>query len=564
MVKRQICNQALIIFIIISFFVSFAGISLNYSQETEYTQHRGEKIPEIAQDPIPYGAISQNISSVYRLFESINFTLNTFDFTGANYTKMQISFTNGSIKEFDMKYIGGDDFLGIYKPPYNAPLGMQNVSFLIYNETNHLLNTHTTYRNFTIYTNYLINLYNSENQLSSEYYINDTIYAELLVSNFKSYNFTWNTTIVNSLDQFVQYDTVNFERDINQFNILLKNETFNRNQFYYVQLNMTDKISGRKETAYYPFYVRNNKPRFISPINVSPEEVFRTEDFTISFNVTDIENKAEDLTPYMTIYDAKGAEVISNNLIDYDSNNLFSETFSIGAGRPVGKYKVNITLIDTNYDFSTKSAYFTVKNNPPEIHSYSINGLNMDQPISIFYSRDLVFSFNVSDIEGVTYVKVALFGENDEWYNITRNYFGENTEITIRTFDLTGELWYVYIYVIDTDGMVIGLTEDYDKAPQAIRIIPDIVGYYLPWILFFGGIIFGLLLGVVIAYTYFKSKGKPQKITTKKKEMQIKKPKKKKMKEVPIKEEPEEEHIGESKPEKIKEEIPQRKIKRKL
>ncbi|MFX0038168.1 MAG: hypothetical protein ACFFCY_14095 [Promethearchaeota archaeon] len=563
MVKRRICNKALIFFIIISFLVSFAGISLNNSQSLNYTQNEEKKVPEIAQDPIAYWAISQNATRIYRLFESINFTLNTFDFSGANYTKMEISFTNGSIREFDMTFIGDDEFLGIYTPKYNAPLGMQNVSFLIYNETNQLLNSHITYRNFTIETNFLVNLYNSENKLSSEYYINETLYTEIMVNNFNSYDFTWNTTIVNSLDELVQENTINFEKNINQFRILLKNETFNKNQFYYVQLNMTDKISGRMETAYYPFYVRNNKPKFISPINISPNEVFRASDFTISFNVTDIESKPEDLTATMSLYTSQGARIIYDT-IDYDSNNLFSETFFIGASRPIGKYRVNITLSDSHFESTSKETYFNVKNNPPEIHSYNINGLDMNQAISIFYSRDLVFTFNVSDVEGVAYVKVALFNENDEWYNITRTYIGENTEITIRTFALIGELWYVYMYVIDTDGVVIGLTEDYDKAPQAIRIVPDIVGYYLPWILFFGGISFGLLLGVIIAYTYFKSKGEPQKITTRKKEMKVKKSKKKKIKTLPIKEEAEEDQIEEQKPEKEKEEIPQRKIKRKL
>jgi hypothetical protein len=281
---------------------------------------------------------------------------------------------------------------------------------------------------------------------------------------------------------------------------------------------MTDRLLGKRGTAYFPFYVRNNNPLIISRLNLSPEEVLRTEDFTISFNVTDIESKSEDLVPWMYIYDAEG-ELVIQNQIAFDSNNLFSETFNIPANRPIGKYKVNVTLIDPNGGTSSKSTYLIVKNNAPEINSYTINGLSMDKPISVFYGRNLVFSFNLSDTEGLAYVKVALLSANNEWFNLTRTYIGENTEITIRTFDLIGGNWYVYIYVIDSDGAVVSLTDDYDKAPQAIQIIPDVVSYYLPWILIFGGVILGILLGIIATYSYFKSRSEIQRTPPKKKEI---------------------------------------------
>lgn len=565
MVTRRVQNKALILFIVMSFFLGFASISLNNSQVINYTQKLEQKMPEIAQPALSYGTISQNATKIYRLFESVNFTINTFNLGDVDNAKMQISFSNGSTKFFDMIFIGNNKFRCEYRPEYNAPLGFQNVSFLVYNDTQ-LINSHTTYTNFTIDTNYMVNLYDELYEISFEYYIEDILNAHIKVWNLSNYDFTWNTTIVDSLDESIQNNTISFERNIVQFTVPLKNETFRKNQFYYIQLNMTDKNLGRKETAYFPFYVRNNQPIIASPINLSPEEVFRTDDFTISFNATDIESKSEDLIPWMYIYDAEG-ELVRHNRIAFDSNNFFSETFNIPADSPIGKYRVNVTLTDTHGAFSSKVIFLTVKNNAPEIHSYSINGLNMDQTISIFYGRNLVFSFNVSDTEGVAYVKVALLNENNEWFNITRTYIGENTEITIRTFDLIDGIWYVYIYVIDSDGTVISLTDDYDKAPQGIRIIPDIISYYLPWILFFGGISFGLLLGIVAAYSYFKSRGEPQRITPKKKEMSAKKPStKKKVKAKPSKEEPEKKEIEELKPEKEKEkeEVPQRKIKRKL
>ncbi len=562
MVTRRIQKRVIFFFILTGFILSFASISLNNSHLINNTPDNEPLTPELAAQPtpLPYWAITRNTTRVYRLFDTVNITINTFDFPDADYAKMQISFSNGSSKLFDMVNVATNRFNYKYCPNYNAPLGFQNVSFLIYNVTHQLVNTHTTYTNFTILTNYMVNLN------SSQYYIEDTLYAEILVSNFSSYDFTWNTTIVDSLEISNQNDIINFDRNTIQFTVPLLNDTFGKNKFYYIQLNMTDRLSGRRETAYFPFYVRNNKPLISSSINLSPEEVFRTEDFTISFNTTDIESYSEDLIPWMYIYDAEG-ELVIQNRIEFDSNNLFSETFNIPANRPIGKYRVNVTLTDPHGGFSIKSTYLIVKNNAPEIHSYTINGLNMDEAISVFYGRNLVFSFNVSDVEGLAYVKVALLNANDEWFNITRAYIGENTEITIRTFDLIDGIWYVYLYVIDSDGAVVSLTDDYSKAPQAIRIIPDVISYYLPWILIFGGVSLGLLLGIVATYSYFKSRSEVQRITPKKKEITDRKPvTKKKIKGKPSKEEPEKKEIEEVTPEKEKdkEDMPQRKIKRKL
>jgi hypothetical protein len=513
-------------------------------------------MPRLAQTALPYWAITRNTTNIYRLFETINITINTFDFPDTDYAKMQISFSNGSTRLFDMSNVALNSYNYKYRPEYNAPLGFQNVSFLLYNATNQLLNSHTTYTNFTILSNYMVNLN------SCQYYINDTLYAELLVCNFSAFDFTWNTSIVDSLEESTQNNIMSFSRNINQISFQLLNDTFEKNEFYYIQLNMTDRLSGRRETAYFPFYVRNNRPLIISTLNLSPEEVFRTEDFTISFNVTDIESKSEDLIPWMYIYDAEGVLVIQNQ-IAFDSNNLFSETFNIPANRPIGKYLVNVTLNDPNGGSSSKSTYLIVENNLPEINSYTINGLSMDKAISVFYGRNLVFSFNVSDIEGIAYIKVALLSENNEWFNLTRTYIGENTEITIRTFDLIGGIWNVYIYVIDSDGAVVSLTDDYNKAPQAIRIIPDVVSYYLPWILIFGGLTLGLLLGIIATYSYFKSRSEIQR--SKKKEIPSSKTvTQKKVITKPSREEPEKKETEELKPEKDKEEIPQRKIKRKL
>jgi hypothetical protein len=461
-----------------------------------------------------------------------------------------------------MNFEGNNKYSYEYIPEYDAPLGFQNVSFLIYNETSQLLNSHTTYTNFTIDTNYLVTLYDQiEGTLSSEFYIEDIVDARVKVWNISKYNydFTWNTTIVDSSKELI----LALDKNQIQYTFPVANETFiKKDHFYYIQLNMTDKNSGRKETAYFPFYVRNNDPIISSSIDLNPVEVFRTDDCTISFNATDIETLSKNLIPSIRIFDAEGNFVLQRN-IEFVSENLFSDTFAIPANKPIGQFRIELIVRDELAASYIEEIYLTVKNNPPEINSYNVNGLNMDQSISVPYGRNLVFTFNVSDIEEVSYVKIALLNGNNEWFNITRKYIGQDTEISIRTIDLIGGIWYVYIYVIDSDGSVTSLIDDYDKAPQGIRIIPDVFGDYLPWILLFAGVGIGFVVGVVIIYSYLKTKYvESQKVTPKKKEITKKPIAKKKVK----KEELERKDIEEPEPIKEEEEegVPKRKIKRKL
>jgi hypothetical protein len=329
---------------------------------------------------------------------------------------------------------------------------------------------------------------------------------------------------------------------------------------------MTDKNTGIRKTAYFPFSVLNNDPTIISEVVFSSDEVLRTEECTISFNATDIESLSKNLQPIMNVYDARG-RFLFQHTIDYESGDLFSHTFTIPENKPIGNYRIEVAIADEHSGTDSKEASISVINNPPEIHSYTVNGQSMDQSISVPYGRNLVFSFNVSDIEGVSYVKVALLDVNSEWFNITRAYIGEDTEINIRTVDLISGTWFAYIYVIDSDGATTSLIDDYDMAPQGITIIPDIVSSYLPWILLFMGIGVGILLGIVIVYSYLKTKfTESQKLIHKKKEISPKKaPTKKRVKTKPIEKESAKKEIEDIKAgEEEKEGISKRKIKRQL
>ena len=555
-------------FILFGFCLNSILISLDDFQTINYEDNEIEGFinPKLAA-ALKYSDILPNATKIYRLFESINFTIDTsIDFPDAENITMEIQFSNNSVRNYDMDQVEINEFYYEYIPEYNAPLEVQNVSFYIYNDTDTLLNDHTTYTNFTIHSN-CIAWFNS-----SEYSIGDTLYAELMVNNFTSnfidYGFQWDLTIVDSMDEATQNNLLDLKSNANQFTLPVDNETFQDvNKIYYLNVNMTDIYSGKIVAAYFPFNIINSNPTIISDIDLSPDELFRTDDCLVSINATDIETIADNLIITVTIQDSEGANVVEKEL-SYNGDNLFSTSFVIPSNRPAGKYKVDITAKDSDNGIDSKSTFLTVKNNPPEIHSYEINGLSMTQGISIFYGRDLVFKFNVSDTEGVSYVKIALLNENNDWFNITRDYRGTNTEITIRTADLIGGVWYVYIYVIDTDGTVISLIDDYDMAPQGIRIVPDVLSGYISWIVFFVGLIIGVLAGIGVIYKYFKSKyGESQAVSPKRRETTSKKQvSKKKVKTKIVEEELKEEERKESIPEKeeLKEGAPKRKIKRKL
>jgi len=512
--------------------------------------------------PLSYIAINRNATKIYRLFESVNFTIDAFGFSDIDYVLMQIDFSDGTTQNYPMELSSLNKFSYEYKPPYDAPLGFQIVSFLLYNITDTLLNAHTTYSNFTIITNYMGNTNNTE------YYIGDDLYAEFTVNDFGAFQFDWNLTLVDNIIESNQKNITNFDYNAVQLTYQIMNETFfdQVNQFFYIKLNMTDKISGRTKSAYVPFKVLNSNPNIDeASLIITPPEVFRVEDFEISINVTDIEHQSKDLLVNLLIKDSQGNEVTTLQL-DHNSENNFSTQYYIRRNKPQGIYTLEISATDQNGGTSMFTTTLTVKNNPPEIHSFEINGLSMNQGISVLYGKNLVFSFNVSDVENVAYIKVALLDENNEWYNITREYIGEETRITIRTIDLISGVWYVYIYAIDFDGAVTSLTDDYDKAPQGLTIIPDVLSGYLPWIVFIIGVLIGILAGAGIVYRRFKSKFGESKVPSpKQKDVTPKQPSRKK-REKPVlpSEGSEEKDIDEVTSEDDKESVPRRKIKRKL
>jgi hypothetical protein len=131
---------------------------------------------------------------------------------------------------------------------------------------------------------------------------------------------------------------------------------------------------------------------------------------------------------------------------------------------------------------------------------------------------------------------------------------------------LLSGVWYVYIYAIDSDGAITSLTDDYDKAPQGLTIIPDVLSSYLPWVVFFIGILLGILAGAGIVYRRFKSKFGETKGQISKQKEDVSKQTSRKKKETPTvaSERSEDKDVDEVPPAGVKESVPRRKIKRKL
>ncbi len=509
-------------------------------------------------DSLDYSSIHQNATTVYRLFESIEFTINASKFTNPNYTIMQISYSNDNVENFTMEFVSGTDtnFTYIYTPRYYDPMGFQNVSFLIYNLTNSLLSSSTPITNFTITTNYLLLLD------STRYIKNDILFAELIVNDEpQPYDFNWNVTIVDNDNETIQRNLFDLGNNLNQFSFAIDDRFNFTNDLYYIKINISDASRNTKAAAYYPFQVLNSLPEIVEPsIDFSVNPLLRTEDCVLNLNVTDEDKytSPENLTVFLTIQDSTG---IQDTPIQLTNNNnwSFSTTFSIGIAKPIGGYQMHIVAEDQYGGQDNVTMAINVINNPPEIHGYYVNGFNMNQSVSVNYGEDLTFTFDVSDIENsIDYITVSLLDEEHNWYNITQKY-RPGFKITIRTEELITGIWYVYASVTDVDGATTHLHSDYGLGPQEINIIPDLLAPVLPWIGFAIGLLLGILVGVGILYKKFKTKYiEPKGVQPKKTSKPPKTvPSKKRIEKV------ESEKIEVKEREEIPK-VPQRKIKRKL
>lgn len=557
-----------LIFLIL--FSNFAGMILLKDDNSDFKQNSAvsEKVdnkftPKSANGvALNQSSIFQNTSVIRRGFDAINFTVNVSDFQYADSVEMYISFTNDSIVPFNMSRIGlTDNFTIAYAPEGSAPLGVQVVTFKILNlsldEPGE--NDQTTQRTFRIISTSMISFNNTE-YLRGEYLLGDL--------NDLSTTFNWDLSVVNSTNESQQEELFGLGHNVLQFNFEINNSFIEVNEYYYVKVDLEQISPTRTTQEYFKFFVRNRDPLILqSSVIFNPTTVFRTKVCTVSLNVTDVEYSAVNISVLMILEDPNGnslpTETLDNNLDD-----SFTTSFTISASRLAGNYRVRFEAKDPLGDIGEFETLLTVKNNPPEIDSYKINDFDTDERISVLYGEDLVFEFDVFDEEGISYITILLIDQDDEEYEISREY-EDDLEITVRTEDLVTGTWTVYVYVTDIDGETTKLDSDFDTGPQEIEIVPNLLDDVLPWVMFLIGLGIGIIGVIVTALAKRKpkileSEIPKKKTVSKKKPIKVQKPTKQKpeeaKREVP-KKEIESEEIEEQEPKTV---APKRKIKRRL
>ncbi|MHA1724648.1 MAG: hypothetical protein ACTSXH_07375 [Promethearchaeota archaeon] len=581
MKARQIIKACLLVLLLVFISFNFIFLSGVFNPQDNYTisDIDSEKKKEIltendeisplssfnGQTPLNYSNIWKNVTRpIRRYFEAINFTVNVSGYAnkGVNKTKIQILFNDGTTLTEDMTPIGNqynNTWTHIYNSTYTTPLGFHEVRFLVYNETIQL-NTGTTHANFTIISNALASLNSTTlhrgNTLKADISVNESIDS-------------WQISIVDD-----NCRTPSFERkmdiSINPYQVIVEiNSSYTVNKYYYIKINSTSGTKWIDE--YFRFFVENTPPTILtSTVRFSSNSIFRTKSTTLSLNISDNEDSPSSLTVSAIVKDPEGGTetiVLGNN-----NDGSFEGSISVGANQPKGTYDVEISAEDSLGINDTYHTDFEVKNNPPKIYGFKINNQTLNTSLTVQYGELLTFTFNISDVEGIAFVTVALLNTENEYFNITREYV-ENLNITVRTVDLSTGAWYVYVNVTDTDGVNVGLSDDYLAAPQEIIIEPNVIEEIFPISMFIIGLSFGTMAGIGVAIGFFKTRFlKKQEVLLaeeKKKELlPTKKKAVKKKREKPGKKaekKPKEETLEEKgKPPEEEKEVSKKRIRRKL
>ena len=492
----------------------------------------------LSADPISYDDVLLNTTEIRRYMDTINITLKNIDkFEDPSnlYAFINVSFTNGTMVNYSMT-IPSDakHSYWCFIPPINATPGLQNVTFQVFNSSWDLLNDQTTKTNFTILNNLP---YCSAYLDTTKIYRNEFLSVNLTPSDIEDplWKLNWTIAILDDGDNEVKSIGLNLLDFVQEINDIFTDV----DSYYRIKINITDSDNNHS-VHYFPFEVINTPPEIIiDTIFFTPEDrtVKRsTDQVKITLNVTDIDDEDPiNIDVTLNIEDTNGVE----EELDFTNNEdgTFDLEFDIEPSKPLGWYDLTIIAKDNNGGIDERSEYLIVQNNPPEIFGYWINNMSTENDISIRYGFDLVFTFNVSDIEdieGLAFVRVCLLNSENKWYNVSKRYH-ENESITIRTVDLIEGRWFVYIFIIDSDGTEVGLDIELDDAPQEIEIIPD-VSPIITLIFIIVAVCIGFGFGYLITSIF---KGRKIKDVSKPKEaakIEKKKPREKKKDEKLIKE----------------------------
>jgi len=575
--KRASVPLLFSIFLIISglFVISINALLVN-PNESENQEIVLPKSAYTVGAPLSLDDITLNDTSIYQYFESINITVDASDFTGGvNYTFVELTDLNQHHESYNMTHLGNDIFSINYSTSLSVSsqlLGLIKVTFSVYNITDELLNAGTTSKNFTIKPNIGVTILPD-----LTFHRGDTFSATFTPDGYSMALYAWNTWNISIAENLGTEENLISFPGYNQTEIaFVINDTFSEFKDYYIHVNLINTTNYEIiNKSYYVFTLENTNPEVVaSTVSLNSSSIFRSNvaNCHIQLNVTDLETtNPQYLNVSMTLeYSIDGT--ISKGFLGNDHNGKFQLDFYVGYTESIGNYTIKLTVTDpdggsTEYIYGTQ---LQVKNNPPMIYGFMINGIPITQGISIYYSEPLTFTFDVSDVDGeVMDITVVLISSNGQRIERTT---GSSSEIYFSSYELVTGIWYVYIYIKDNNGAMVSLTDDYDLAPQAIRVIPDVLSAVLPWIALVIGLIIGTLIGVGIVYYLFKARtSEGQEITSKKKPSSQKGALPKKQKgggtpqakpsEPEAKKGPEKEQEEKNKSDK---DTPQRKIKRKL
>ncbi|MFX1273779.1 MAG: hypothetical protein ACFFBP_21695 [Promethearchaeota archaeon] len=525
-------------------------------------------------EALSYNEINISKTSIYQHFETINIKVDVSKYDPVeNHTEVQLSDLYGHTERYNMTRINDQVFSFNYTTNIQSQLlDFINVSFLVYNESRDLLNAHTRSKNFTINPNCRITFVPDSNYHKEEF-----LYADVMPDLYSASQYgwdTWNISIDEDLDGTNGNDLFSIP-GYNQSSILFEiNSTFNKvNKDYCVRVNLINSTNQIITSSCYTFTVENSNPTIAaSTVTLNSSSIFRSnvDNCLIELNASDLEREPKFLNVSLLLKHL--------NFETYDCgylNNKQDGSFQLAFNAPhyltPGNWEIKLTVIDNqggSYEY-THGTQLTIKNNAPKIYGYEINGIPMTQGISIYYGQTISFTFNVSDEEdgNVLNITVILISSNND---IIERTAGPDLTITFSSYELVSGIWYVYVYIEDSDGAIVGFEDDIDKAPLAIRIISDLIGPVLPWIALVIGLIIGVLIGAGIGYYRIRSKileGQDIKFKKKIKTEKIATPDKKLGKEptkpsdADVKKKKIDEKEEKAEPSKTR---PQRKIKRKL
>lgn len=449
---------------------------------------------------------STDYAEIRRFYDTINITLHNINETflkranfGYNLSELDIyinvTFANGSLFNYTMeKHLKSNITSWTFSPKISDPVGVYNISFSLFNiSENMLVNTQATNKSFTV----LNNMPRSSAYLNAtKIYRNEFLKVDISPTDIEDplSKLNWSINIIDPSDKVIKAignNLLTFTQEID--------ESFMETIYFRVQINVTDLDQNTTITEFI-FQVINTPPEIpTSLVIVFPSKLIKrvTDTVEITVNVTDTEDSFAKINVSMTLEDTNGVETIYDFTNNVDGS--FDVDFTIPATSPLGRYNIKITATDSKTDTAEHIDFITVINNDPEILGYSINNLSTSSNMTVLYGQDLVFTFNISDvepIEGLGFVCVCLLNPNNEWFNLSIKY-SENASLTVRTEDLVDGRWLVYIFVIDADGKEVGLKTGLDDAPQEI-VIQTSTSALMTWIAVIIALAFGFVIGFLV------------------------------------------------------------------